>query len=454
MCSGHTRFLIRAAAALALVALCLMGMQVTPARAQDLFSSVLADELDPHFAAEWMQTLYDRVMAEAINAPAAARLYGYAGITLYEAVVLGMPNNRSLSGQLTDMPDMPYPSEDQVLDWPTVANAALKTTLIGLMGSTSQETVDAFNDLYARQLADRSAVIGDETIISASVEYGDELAKAILEWASEDNYESTRQLTAEYEPPTGDPSLWVLTTRGTRAAEPYWGQIRPFALSYVDECAVPLNMAFSTDEDSTFYAQAMEVRNVGDNLTREQRAIAEWWVDTPGITGAPAGHWVLIENQMIDHLGLNLTQAAEMYGMVGMVLSDAFISAWSLKYQVNLLRPVTYINQYISRRWQPYIETPPFPEYPSGHSVVSAAAADMLTFLFGTVAFTDRTHEVRGMGVRSYTSFEAAAYEAAISRLYGGIHFRAAIENGMRQGRCVTERTLDYIVMRPLSQGE
>jgi membrane-associated phospholipid phosphatase len=143
-----------------------------------------------------------------------------------------------------------------------------------------------------------------------------------------------------------------------------------------------------------------------------------------------------------------------MYGMVGMVLGDSFISCWSLKYQVNLLRPETYINEFISRRWRPFIQTPPFPEYPSGHSVVSAAAADMLTYLFGTVAFTDTAHEDEGQIPRSFTSFEAAANEAAISRLYGGIHYRSAIENGMRMGRCIVEHTLNNIIMRPVSQGE
>jgi membrane-associated phospholipid phosphatase len=196
------------------------------------------------------------------------------------------------------------------------------------------------------------------------------------------------------------------------------------------------------------------VHNIGSRLTREQREIAEWWVDTPGITGTPAGHWVLLQNQLVDDLDLNLLQAGEMYGMMGMVLADSFIAAWSLKYQINLLRPVTYIQEHISRRWQPYIETPPFPEYPSGHSVVSGAAADMLTFLFGGVAFTDRTNVVRGLPPRSFTTFESAAYEAAISRLYGGIHFRTAIENGLRMGECITATALDWVVMRPFSQGE
>jgi membrane-associated phospholipid phosphatase len=227
-------------------------------------------------------------------------------------------------------------------------------------------------------------------------------------------------------------------------------------LFYAEVCHVPLNMPFDTDLDSAFYAQANEVFEVGNSLTPEQQEIARFWFDPPNQTGLPAGHWVSIENQMVEQRDLNLEQTAGMYSLVGMALADSFISAWSLKYEVMLLRPETYIHEYIRDSWQPYIQTPPFPEYPSGHSVTSAAAAEVLTSLFGIVAFTDRTHVIYDHEplVREFTSFEAAASEAAISRLYGGIHYRTAIENGMRQGRCVGQQVLENIQLGPIPQGE
>jgi hypothetical protein len=199
----------------------------------------------------------------------------------------------------------------------------------------------------------------------------------------------------------------------------------------------------------------MEVKEVGDNLTDQQRETARFWVDTPGQTGAPSGHWVSIENQLVEQLGLNLGRASEMYALAGMAMGDAFISTWALKYEVLLLRPETYIHEYIRRSWQPYIQTPPFPEYPSGHSVVSGAASEVLTTMFGVVAFTDRTHVIYKHEplVRSFTSFVAAADEAAISRLYGGIHYRVAIENGLRQGQCVAQQVLNNVQLRPIPQG-
>jgi membrane-associated phospholipid phosphatase len=212
-------------------------------------------------------------------------------------------------------------------------------------------------------------------------------------------------------------------------------------------------MEFSTDPNSTFYQQAMEVKVIRDNLTEEQKAIANFWVDTPGITGTPSGHWVSIENQLVSQRNLKLDSAAQMYALVGVALGDAFIACWNLKYQVMLLRPETYIKRYIRKTWAPYIQTPPFPEYPSGHSVASAAAAEVLTSLFGTVAFKDNTHKLHNQPPRYFTSFEAAATEAAISRLYGGIHYRAAIENGLRQGRCVGATAVSRVQMRPRGNG-
>jgi hypothetical protein len=409
-----------------------------------------ATEMDAAPLVEWMTLLYDQIEVERISAPAASRMYAYAGVTAYEAVVNGIPGNYSIGGQVQGMNDLPLPEEGQVYDWASVANAALARVIEGLFPNPSQETLDAIQELYLSQSEARTKEVG-ASVVRRSLDYGEVLAEEMNAWIDGDNFAETR--TMEYTLPTGE-GMWVPTTEGTNPAEPYWGQIRPFALGYADECAVNMNIDYSTDENSAFYAQAMEVKEVGENLTPEQQAIARWWVDTPAVSGTPAGHWVSIENQMVEHLDLPLSRAAEMYALVGMALGDAFISCWSLKYQYNLLRPETYIHDNIRRSWQPYIQTPPFPEYPSGHSVVSAAAAEVLTTMFGIVAFTDNTHVDEGEAPRSFTSFEAAATEAAISRLYGGIHYRTAIENGMRQGRCVGQRVLGYISLRPVPQGE
>jgi hypothetical protein len=357
-----------------------------------------------------------------------------------------------MAGQVTGLPELTLPEEGQVYDWPSVTNAALAMVLEGLFPNGSEESLQGIAELREKWVDAREAEVEAE-VVARSLEYGEVLAGELLDWIASDGYADTRDM--EYELPTGDPALYVLTTEGTRPNEPYWGTLRPFGLFYAEYCNVALNMPFDTDENSAFYAQANEVKEVGENLTDEQRLIARFWVDTPGQTGAPSGHWVAIENQLVEQLDMNLGRAAEMYALVGMSMGDAFISAWALKYEVMLLRPETYIREYIRRSWQPYIQTPPFPEYPSGHSVVSGAAAEVLTTMFGVVAFTDRTHIIYEHEplVRSFTSFFAAANEAAISRLYGGIHYRAAIENGLRQGQCVAQQVLNNVQLRPIPQG-
>ena len=176
-----------------------------------------------------------------------------------------------------------------------------------------------------------------------------------------------------------------------------------------------------------------------NDLTPEQLAIATYWSDDPGTTATPPGHSLSILRQVLAAQDSSLADAAEVTARLGLAVCDAFIACWRTKYQYNLLRPITYVREHVDPGWgDPLpLTTPPFPEYTSGHSVQSGAAAEVLTAFFGPVAFTDRTHDGRGLPARSFASFREAADEAAISRLYGGIHFRSAIDLGLAQGRCI-----------------
>lgn len=447
------RHLSRLMLALAIALILVVG--ILPAAAQKetegtLADSLPADTLSPRIAVEWMQLLYDRIREDRISAPGASRLYGYAGVTLYESILPGMRDNFTLAGQLTNFNGVPYPEEDAVYDWISVANGAFSTVFTGLFDETREDSRAAFaelRDLWAERR--RGNVTPD--VIERSLAYGDIAGEAILEWISTDGFAETRG--REYEPPIG-PEYWVRTNSEQNSIEPYWGEIRPFALSYADECAFYIDYEFSTDENSAFYAQALEVYETGRNLTDEQREIALFWVDTPGITGTPSGHWLLIENELVTQLEMSLNRAAEMYAKVNVALADSFIAAWSLKYQYPLLRPETYITQYIDPVWSPLIASPNFPEYPSGHSVVSGAAAQVLQSMFGQVAFTTVTYPDGQRMQRSFLSFDQAAREAAISRLYGGIHYRAAIENGVEMGECIGRVAFERIILRSVPQGE
>ena len=120
---------------------------------------------------------------------------------------------------------------------------------------------------------------------------------------------------------------------------------------------------------------------------------------------------------------------------LGVALHDAFLCCWTWKYRYQLIRPVSYVRDHIDPDWNTLVNTPQFPEYTSGHSVGSGAAGLVLTSLLGTFGFTDATGLSRNLPARAFTSFDHAVEEAAVSRLYGGIHYPMGIEHGIEQGR-------------------
>jgi hypothetical protein len=203
-------------------------------------------------------------------------------------------------------------------------------------------------------------------------------------------------------------------------------------------CPLPPPPAYSEEPDSAFMREATEVLEIRRGITEEQRAIARFWSDDPMLSPTPPGHWISIATLALDAQGADIERRAEVMAKLSVALADAFIGCWHEKFRWNYVRPVTAIRAHLDPGFEPLLITPPFPEYPSGHSTQSAAAAEVLTDLFGDgFAFTDTTHDDDGLPARSFPSFRAAAEEAALSRLYGGIHFRSAIERGLEQGRCI-----------------
>ena len=188
---------------------------------------------------------------------------------------------------------------------------------------------------------------------------------------------------------------------------------------------------------------------MGRNLSGEQKAIADFWSDNPGQTGTPPGHWIALVSQIAREKRLSLARAAEAYARVGIAVNEAFICCWRTKYAIDLLRPVTYIRANIDSAWSPYGVTPAFPTYTSGHSTQSAAAATVLTDMFGVEPLTDLTHRTHAqlphLGPRSFTSFQEAAEEAAVSRLYGGIHYAFDNNDGLEIGRQVARLILERV---------
>ncbi len=396
-------------------------------------------------ATDWFDLYLDLVQnTPGFTPPVAARAFGYAGVTLYEAVVPAMPGYRSLAGQLNELSPLPQPIAGETYHWPAVVNSALAQISRRLFANTSDEnklTIETLEQKFGAEFRPQVA----PAVFDRSVARGQAVAEAIFAWSTSDGGHEgyLHNFPDDYTPPTG-PGMWISTPPNFSAAlQPFWGNNRPFVLKSGAECPADPPPAYSEDPNSAFYAEAWEVYQTVKNLTPPQTEIALFWADDPGQTATPPGHSISILNQVLIEQGASLDVAAEAYAKLGMAVADAFISCWYTKYQYNIIRPISYIQQVIdpdsnSPETSNPMMTPPFPEFTSGHSVQSGAAAQVLTDLFGdNFSFTDHTHAERGFAPRSFGSFFAFANEAAVSRLYGGIHYRSAIQLGIEQGKCI-----------------
>ena len=399
--------------------------------------------LPQEIALRWYKLVLELVRHTATYSPPfAARAFGYLGVTLWE-VAAQCGAGRSLAGQLTDL--APLPPAPLGLNEAAMVHGALSVAIAELFGNTGPTGQRAMAAM-ARQLNERLDGTIDPALAKASRAQGEAVAAHILRWSRTDGGVPVVNLGFPMDWTPGDgPAAWQptnLVQLQQAPLLPQWGKVRPFAMTGSAPCGLPPPPDYSPDPDSAFHAAAREVYEVSKSLTEEQKLIARFWSDDPMLSPTPPGHWIAILIDIADRDGLELPQLANALARLGIGMADAFIACWRVKYEYDLLRPVTYIRRHIDPAWEPYLITPPFPEYPSGHSTQSGAAAGVLTAIFGPdFAFDDHTHEADGLGVRRFASFDEAAREAAVSRLYGGMHYRFGNEAGLVQGACVAEFT-------------
>lgn len=410
---------------------------------------------DPKYLHQAMKAVTDRMVHDIFSPPVASRVYAYTSIAAYEALVPFFDQYQSLAGQIRHFPAVPLPASNASYCPELCSVEALFKVGRQLIFSEAQ-----FDSVY-RDVINAYENSGiPEDVFKRSQEYGRLVGEHVLKWAAGDNYHQTRSFP-KYTI-REDPATWRPTPPAYfDAIEPHWTKIRPFTLDSSTQFVPPRPTAFSFDKSSQFYKEALEVYETGKRLSAEQKEIASFWDCNPfamqvhghvmfGVKKiSPGGHWINITREACEKVGANFIASAEAYACVSIALADGFISCWDEKYRSVLVRPETYINRYIDENWVPLLQTPPFPEYTSGHSVISAAAAVTLTKLFGdNFAFVDSTEVEFGLPPRSFTSFLQAADEAGISRLYGGIHYRPAIENGQKQGRSIGEWVINRINTR------
>jgi hypothetical protein len=410
---------------------------------------------DPLLFSKTVKNLNDIVLENNFAPMVAARNYAYANIAAYECISAGDPSYKSLAGQIKHMPAMPKP-----------VNADIDFSMAALLAFVKVGNAVTFPEGSMMNYYDQLNHMADSAGMPAKVlkgtkEFSDTIAAAILAWSKGDNYSATRG--ASRYSVSDSPGRWVPTPpMYATALEPHWMEIRPMVMDSAAQFKPVRPPAYNMkDKNSVFYKALMEVKNIGDSLNDEQKHIADFWDDNPfkmNVTGhvmfatkkfSPAGHWMNITGIGAKKANADFNTTVAAYAKTAIALFDGFISCWDEKYRSNYIRPETVINTTIDQEWRPYIQTPPFPSYTSGHSTISAAAAEVMTEYFGEkLSFTDTSLLEFGIANREIKSFRDAAQEASISRLYGGIHYRFDLDAGNQSGQKLGQHIVGRLNMK------
>jgi hypothetical protein len=383
---------------------------------------------------------------DIFSPPVASRIFVYPNIAAYEILAQKSSKHTTLYGKLNEYEPIPKIDSTQQVN----------IELAALIAHMELSKVLIFSEDRMTKLQDSLYLNWERTNdieFNQSKSYAMTVVDHIKGWMSKDNYNQTRTMS-KFTVDTDDPTRWQPTPPSYMdGIEPHWNAIRPFLLDSAQQFKPKKHPEFSLDKNSKFYEELLEVYNVSQDITEkgdesEEVQIARFWDCNPFVSVtrghfmfatkkiSPGAHWIGITKIASRKTNANVEETVNAYTKTSIAIADAFISCWDEKYRSNLIRPETLINQHLDPDWLPILQTPPFPEYSSGHSVVSGAASVVLTKIFGDdFYFEDDTELQFGLPIRNFNSFYKASSEAALSRMYGGIHYRAAIENGLEQGK-------------------
>jgi hypothetical protein len=410
---------------------------------------------DPMLYNQTVKKLNDIVLENNFPPMIASRNYAYANIAAYEVIAAGDKQYRSLAGQIHELTSIPKPALPGKIDFPFASLIAF--CKVGNAVTFPEGSMDA----YVAELQEKVKDAGmPSDIFDASMLFANAVADTIMSWSKKDNYARIR--SASKYSVTDEDGRWVPTPpMYAQAIEPHWMEMRTLVM---DSCSQfkPVRPPKYAPKDtaSEFYKSMMMVKNQVDSLTPEQKHIADFWDDNAfklNVVGhvsyatkkfSPGGHWMNIVGIIAQQKKADYATTVAAYTGTSIALFEAFISCWDEKYRSNYIRPETAINKYVDPNWIPYIQTPPFPEYTSGHAVISAAAAEVMTQYFGEVNYTDSSELEFGIPNRSFKSVREAAKEAAVSRVYGGIHYLNSCNVGNDAGIKIGELVLQKLEMK------
>ncbi len=393
-------------------------------------------------------------MEDIYSPTVVSRVLAYPNIAAYE--VLLHNKNKSLMKALYKDWNFTSLQDSSIIDYSLASITAFSFVAKKLV--FSEYKMDSFMEEVKQKATEKGI---SENRMNSSIQYGDSVAKEIMKWVSKDNYAEVRGST-RYTLKQTD-STWSLTPPNYEPAmDPNWHMMRPLVMDSASACKPDRPIPYSGEKNSLFYNLAKAVIDTSKTLSDEQKNIALYWDDNPNeyisrghnMTFShkisPPCHWMNIAIQIFKLNQTDLMTCTKTYCQLAIGIYDGILSCWEEKFRSEVIRPVTYINRFIDDKWSPFIQTPPFPEYTSGHSVTSGAAATILEHQFGAISFSDSTEIMFGMKPRTFESPMQAANEASMSRFYGGIHYIPAISVGLNQGKEVGQHCIDFFTKNNL----
>ncbi len=397
--------------------------------------------------------LTEIIIYDGFTPPVASRIYVYTSLASFEAIKYSKEGTVSITGSLHGFKPMPQPEKGKSYNYTLAATKAFFT----VVRNVKIFSVDSLKNHEEKVYRNYKETLDEETY-NRSIAFGDNIAKVILQRAAADGYLASRGKSKNLG--SNDAGKWRPTPPDyLDGVEWCWNTMKPMVLDSASQFMPPRPPVYSKDTTSSFYKYAKEVMEIKNSITEEQQTIAKYWDDNPFVIEhsghmmfankkiTPGGHWMGIAAIAAKESNASLVKTAQSYALTAIALFDGFIACWDEKYRSNVVRPVTVINEWFDPAWSPFLQTPPFPEYTSGHSTITASAATVLETLYGNnFAFQD-TSDLRYIGMqRHFNSFREAANEASISRVYGGIHYRSGTDAGALQGKKVGELVVQRII--------
>lgn len=407
---------------------------------------------EPEIFHQALEKVTEVIIHDIFSPPVSSRVYAYVAIAAYEALIPDQAQYRSLAQQLNGFENVPKPDASKKYNFALASVKAMMT-----VARTLTFSVEKYDDFEKNTYQKFSYLPTD--IYKNSMAYGEQVGKHILAYSKTDNYLKIRGLRYTVKQNT---NKWQPTPpQFADGMEPYWHTIRTMVLDSAGRFPAPVPFPFSKEKNSEFWKEMIEVYDTVNKLTEEQKKIALFWDDNAFVMNVqghiafadkkmtPAGHWLAITRTVCRLTKKNSVESIDAYLRVTLALHEGFIACWNEKYKYEKIRPETAINQFLDSKWSPFLQSPPFPEYTSGHSTISAASAEALSYTIGeNIAFTDSTEFQYNHGVRSFDSFRKAAAESSISRVYGGIHYTSGCREGLTMGEKIGKYINEKVVTK------